>query len=126
MTLLLAMAMVVSLGAAEDGTTSAEARSFYESLQADFDTNKPVSWAYEIEGVEASSVSPLIRELEAAGFSSVDVADGDDEEGFVVSAEETRIHTQQSFELRVAELESMAKKFGAKLGDFSGGRPDAL
>jgi hypothetical protein len=102
-----------------------DAREFFASLDADFDTTAPLGWCFMLKGAAEDRVGPLMDTLTGMGFSGVEPMDDGDTEGrYILWFQEVRVHTADSFAARVAAVEELATREQLELWDYSAGWPE--
>jgi hypothetical protein len=115
------LAAMISMSVPSSQDLSSEATRFYEALKSDFDVSRVLNWSYQIDDIPEDQVKGAMDAAEQAGFSSVEVVDGDGETGYAVAFSESRQHDAQSFAARVLVADALARKYGGTLADFSAG-----
>jgi hypothetical protein len=102
-----------------------DAREFFASLSADFDTASPLGWNFMLKGAAEDQVGPLMDTLAGMGFPRAEPMADEDEEGrYILWFQEVCVHTADSFAARVAAVEELAAREGLEFWDYSAGWAD--
>jgi hypothetical protein len=104
-----------------------EAKQFFASLGAHFDTAAPLGWSFMLKGAAEDQVGRLMDMIAGLGFSRAEPMEDEDQEGlYILWFQELCVHTAESFAARVVAVEELAAREGLEVWDYSAGRTDEV